>query len=124
MGGLNLTFETNFGTISSGMPRTRLSGAKRFDIGRHLAQHRCYNGQGHAALASEEERASLARSMDDSVGSRVRVKLYGGKIIKAALAAIVNQSTGRKIRIFSKRGGVVISPEQMIEVLPQEWCGS
>jgi hypothetical protein len=37
--------------------------------------------------------------MDYSVGSHVRVKLYGGKIIEAKITAIVNQSAGRKIRI-------------------------
>jgi hypothetical protein len=37
--------------------------------------------------------------MDYSVGSHVRVKLYGGKVIEAKITAIVNLSAGRKIRI-------------------------
>jgi hypothetical protein len=52
-----------------------------------------------------------------SVGSRVRVKLYTGKIVKAEITAIVNQSAGRKIRIFYESKSIVINPEQIIEVL-------
>jgi hypothetical protein len=55
--------------------------------------------------------------MDYNVGSRVRVKLYGGKIIEAEITAIVNQSTGRKIRISFGKESVAINPEQIIEVL-------
>jgi hypothetical protein len=55
--------------------------------------------------------------MDYSVGSRVRVKLYNGKIVEAEITAIVNQSAGRKIRIFFESASVVINPEQIIEVL-------
>jgi hypothetical protein len=54
-----------------------------------------------------------------SVGSRVRVKLYTGKIIEAEITAIVNQSAGRKIRIFYESKSIVINPEQVIEVLKQ-----
>jgi hypothetical protein len=56
--------------------------------------------------------------MDYSVGSRIRVKLYSGKIIEAEITAIVNQSTGRKIRISFGKESIVINPEQIIEVLP------
>jgi hypothetical protein len=56
-------------------------------------------------------------NMDYSVGSRIRVKLYGGKIIEAKITAIVNQSAGRKIRISFGRESVAINPEQIIEVL-------
>jgi hypothetical protein len=56
-------------------------------------------------------------AMDYNVGSRVRVKLYGGKIIEAEITAIVNQSTGRKIRISFGKESVAINPEQIIEVL-------
>jgi hypothetical protein len=55
--------------------------------------------------------------MDYSVGSRVRVKLYNGKIVEAGITAIVNQSAGRKIQIFFESASVVINPEQIIEVL-------
>jgi hypothetical protein len=58
--------------------------------------------------------------MDYSVGSRVRAKLYGGKIIAAKITAIVNQSTGRKIRVSFGKESVVINPEQIIEVLLPE----
>jgi hypothetical protein len=56
--------------------------------------------------------------MDYSVGSRVRVKLYGGKFIEAKITVIVNQSLGRKVRISFGIESVVIDPEQIIEVLP------
>jgi hypothetical protein len=56
--------------------------------------------------------------MDYSVGSRVRVKLYSGQIVEAEITAIVNQSAGRKIRIFYDSKSVIINPEQIIEVLP------
>jgi hypothetical protein len=56
--------------------------------------------------------------VDYNVGSRVRVKLYGGKIIEAKITAIVNQFAGRKIRISFGKESVVINPEQIIEVLP------
>jgi hypothetical protein len=61
---------------------------------------------------------SILLSMDYSVGSRVRVKLYNGKIIEAEITAIVNQSVGRKIRIFFENASIVINPPQIIEVLP------
>ena len=56
--------------------------------------------------------------MDYSVGSRIRVKLYSGKIIEAEITAMVNQSTGRKIRIFAGKESIAINPEQIIEILP------
>jgi hypothetical protein len=58
--------------------------------------------------------------MDYCVGSRIRVKLYTGKIVQAEITAITNQSAGRKIRIFFEKASVVINPEQIIEVLPPE----
>ena len=59
-------------------------------------------------------------AMDYSVGSRVRFKLYGGKIVEAKITAIVNQSGGRKIRISFGKESVAINPEQIIEVLPSQ----
>jgi len=54
--------------------------------------------------------------MDYNVGSRIRVRLYSGKVVEAEITATVNQSTGRTIRIsFGK--SVAINPEQIIEVL-------
>ena len=58
--------------------------------------------------------------MDYSVGSRVRVKLYNGKIVEAEITAIVNQFAGRKIRIFFEKASVVINPQQIIAILPSE----
>ena len=34
--------------------------------------------------------------MDYSVGSRIRVRLYSGKVVEAEITAITNQSAGRK----------------------------
>jgi hypothetical protein len=42
------------------------------------------------------------------------------KIIYAEIAAIVNQSAGRKIRISFDSKSVVINPEQIVEVLPSQ----
>ena len=56
-------------------------------------------------------------NMDYSVGSRIRVRLYSGKVVEAEITAIVNQSTGRKIRISFGKESVAINPEQIIEVL-------
>ncbi len=55
--------------------------------------------------------------MDYSVGSRIRVRLYSGKVVEAEITAIVNQSAGRKTRIFFGNASVVINPELIIEVL-------
>jgi len=37
--------------------------------------------------------------MDYSVGSRIRVRLYSGKVVESEMTAIANQSTGRKLQI-------------------------
>jgi hypothetical protein len=37
--------------------------------------------------------------MDYNVGSRIRVRLYSGKIVEAENTAITNQSAGRKVQI-------------------------
>ena len=37
--------------------------------------------------------------VDYSVGSRIRVRLYSGKVVEAEITAITNQSTGRKVQI-------------------------
>ena len=56
--------------------------------------------------------------MDYSVGSRIRVRLYNGKVVEAKITSIVNQSAGRKRRISFGKESVAINPEQIIEVLP------
>ena len=56
--------------------------------------------------------------MDYSVGSRVRVKLYSGKIVDAKITAIMNQSTGRKLQIVYGNVTASINPAQITEVLP------
>jgi hypothetical protein len=56
--------------------------------------------------------------MDYSVGSRVKVRLYSGRIVDAEITAIVNKSTGRKIQINFESAVISINPEQIIEILP------
>jgi hypothetical protein len=55
--------------------------------------------------------------VDYSRGSRIRVRLYSGKIVEAEIAAITNQSAGRKIQIIFGSVTASINPEQIIEVL-------
>ena len=57
-------------------------------------------------------------NMDYSVGSRIRVRLYSGKVVKAEITAITNQSTGRKLQIVYGNVTASINPAQIIEVLP------
>jgi hypothetical protein len=56
--------------------------------------------------------------MDYSVGSRIRVRLYSGKVVEAEITAITNQSTGRKLQIVYGTVTASINPAQSIEVLP------
>jgi hypothetical protein len=49
--------------------------------------------------------------------SFIPVKFCRGKVVEAEITAIVNQSAGRKTRIFYDNKSVVINPEQTIEVL-------
>ena len=55
--------------------------------------------------------------MDYSVGSRVRVRLYSGKVVEAELTAITNQSSGGKIQIHFGSVTASINPGQIIEIL-------
>jgi hypothetical protein len=55
--------------------------------------------------------------MDYSVGSRIRVRLYGGKVVEAEITAITNQSTGRKVQIVYGNVTALINPGQITEVL-------
>ena len=55
--------------------------------------------------------------MEYLVGSRVRVKLYSGKVIEAKVVAIVDQSSGRKLQISFGGVTILIRPEQILEVL-------
>lgn len=36
--------------------------------------------------------------MDYNIGSRIRVRLYSGKVVEAEITAITNQSVGRKVQ--------------------------
>jgi hypothetical protein len=56
--------------------------------------------------------------MDYSVGSRIRVRLYSGKVVEAEITAITNQSTGRKLQIVYGNVTASINPAQITEVLP------
>jgi hypothetical protein len=61
---------------------------------------------------------SLASTTDaNSVGSRIRVRLYSGKEVEAKITAITNQSAGRKIQIVYGNVTAIINPPQIIEVL-------
>jgi hypothetical protein len=57
-------------------------------------------------------------SMDYSIGSRIRVRLYSGKVVEAEITAITNQSAGRKLQIVYGNVTTSISPAQITEVLP------
>jgi hypothetical protein len=52
-----------------------------------------------------------------SVGSRIRVKLYSGEEVEAEVTAIMDQSSGRKVQIRFGGVTILVSPEQIIEVL-------
>ena len=56
--------------------------------------------------------------MDYSVGSRIRVRLYSGKVVEAEITAIMNQSAGRKVQIVYGSVTAAINPAQITEVLP------
>jgi hypothetical protein len=56
--------------------------------------------------------------MDYSVGSRIRVKLYSGKVVEAQITAITNQPIGRKLQIVYGSVTASINPAQITEVLP------
>jgi hypothetical protein len=64
------------------------------------------------------ERGAYTGGMDYSVGSRVRVRLYNGKIVEAEITAITNQSSGRKVQIVYDKVTASINPAQITEVLP------
>jgi hypothetical protein len=71
---------------------------------------------------SDEIASSLygyTNDMDYSVGSRIRVRLYSGKVVEAEITAITNQSTGRKLQIVYGNVTASINPAQITEVLPQ-----
>jgi hypothetical protein len=61
-------------------------------------------------------------SMDYSVGSIVRVRLYSGHIVDANITAIKSHRAGRKIHIVYGNVTAVINPAQIIEVqmLPKD----
>ena len=58
------------------------------------------------------------KNMDYSVGSRIRVRLYSGKIVEAEIVSITNQSAGRKVQIVYGDVTASINPAQITEVLP------
>jgi hypothetical protein len=55
--------------------------------------------------------------MDYRVGSRIRVRLYSGKIVEAEITSIIDQAAGRRILIVFGEATTSINPEQIIEVL-------
>jgi hypothetical protein len=56
--------------------------------------------------------------MDYSVGSRIRVCLYSGKVVEVEITAVTNRSTGRKLQIVYGNVTASINPSQITEVLP------
>jgi hypothetical protein len=54
--------------------------------------------------------------MDYSVGSRIRVRLYTGKIVEAEIVSITNQWAGRKIQVVFGSATASINTQQIIEV--------
>jgi len=56
--------------------------------------------------------------MDYSVGSRIRVRFYNGKIVEAEITAITNESTGRELQIVYGNVTASINPAQITEILP------
>ena len=64
------------------------------------------------------DRSEFTYNMDYSVGSRIRVRLYSGKIVEAEITAITNQSAGRKLQILYGNVTASINPAQITEVLP------
>ncbi len=65
----------------------------------------------------EGQRGEYTHNMDYSVGSRIRVRLYSGKVVEAEITAITNQSTGRKLQIVYGNVTASINPAQITEVL-------
>jgi hypothetical protein len=63
------------------------------------------------------ESPDAAQDLTTALGSRVRVRLYSGKIVEAEITAITNQSAGRKVQIVYGSVTASIHPEQIIEVL-------
>jgi hypothetical protein len=55
--------------------------------------------------------------MNYLVGSRVQVKLYSGEMTTAVVTAIFDQSSGRKVQITFGGVTILISPDQIREVL-------
>jgi transcriptional regulator len=51
------------------------------------------------------------------VGSRIRVKLYSGEEVEAIVTAVMDQSSGKKVQIRFGGVTILVSPEQIIEVL-------
>jgi hypothetical protein len=50
--------------------------------------------------------------MDYSVGSRIRVRLYRGKVVEAEITAIADQSAGRKVQIHYGSVTTMVNPAQ------------
>ena len=52
------------------------------------------------------------------LGSRIRVRLYNGKVVEAEITVITSQSTGRKLQIVYGNVTASINPAQITEVFP------
>jgi hypothetical protein len=65
----------------------------------------------------QQDTGEYTDNMDYGVGSRIRVKLYNGKVVEAEITAITNQSTGRKLQIVYENVTTSVNPAQITEVL-------
>jgi hypothetical protein len=79
---------------------------------------RFFNDSQPTGIAGSRFDEGILRSVDYSVGSRVRVRLYSGKVVEAEITAITKQSTGRKLQIVYGNVTASINPAQITEVLP------
>ena len=52
-------------------------------------------------------------NMDYSVGYRIRVRFYSGKVVEAEITAITNLSTGRKLQVVYGNVTTSINPADL-----------
>jgi hypothetical protein len=64
------------------------------------------------------DQSEYTYNMDYSVCSRIRVRLYSGKVAEAEITAITNKLTGQKLQIVYGSVTTSINPAQITEVLP------
>jgi hypothetical protein len=68
--------------------------------------------------SSQADSSEYTNNTNYSVGSRIRVRLYNGKVVEAEITAITNQSAGREVQIVYGVVTASINPAQITEVQP------